>query len=252
MTKEEKQKVITPNEQQTRNLSAWMQAIGEPAKIMLDKTMAKVQSIRDSGCVVYPEQNDILKAFNLVHPDNVKVVILGQDPYHEPNQANGLAFSVPDGARIPPSLRNIFKELSDDIGCPVPQTGNLEPWAEKGVFLLNSVLTVEEHNPNSHNWMDWDIVTSHALYYLLKSDCTSKKPVVYICWGKDADATLCRAIDLSWGVPPTHYIIRSTHPSPFSARKDSKFAPAFLGSKPFSKANKWLTEHGAEPVDWTL
>lgn len=252
MTKEEKQKVITPNEQQTRNLSAWMDAIGEPTKIMLDKTMAKVQSIRDSGYAVYPKQEDVLKAFKLVHPDDVKVVIIGQDPYHEPNQANGLAFSVSDGVRIPPSLRNIFKELSDDIGCPVPQTGNLEPWAEKGVLLLNSVLTVEDHKPNSHNWMDWDIVTSHALYYLLYAGNTYKKPIVYLCWGENAHATMCRAIDIVFGIPPIQHIIRSTHPSPFSARKDSKSAHAFLGSKPFSEANKWLTEHGAEPVDWTL
>lgn len=207
-----------------------------------------VQRLRDSGKEIYPKHEDVFKAFELVNPADVKVVIIGQDPYHEPDQAMGLAFSVPDGTPIPRSLKNIFKELKSDIGCDVPSSGNLTSWAKQGVLLLNTVLTVEAHKANSHKNLGWQAFTSSILEGIIRSE----KPVVFLCWGAQADSTLKIVLDRTYGLYSNQTIIRSTHPSPLSAAKSTTLFPSFVGSKPFSKANSWLEKQGVTPIDWRL
>ena len=185
---------------------------------------------------VYPPASEIYTAFHLTPLEHVKAVILGQDPYHEPGQAEGLAFSVPQGIEIPPSLVNIFQELHDDIGCPIPESGDLRPWAERGVLLLNSVLTVRAHQAFSHAGFGWQEFTDAAI----RAVDTVDRPVVFILWGRSA------AEKASLITNPKRLVIRSPHPSPLSAYR------GFFGSRPFSKANAWLTAQGAEPIDWAL
>ena len=192
---------------------------------------------KQKGVSVYPPGNQIFSAFNLTPFDKVKVVILGQDPYHGPGQAHGLSFSVPDGTRQPPSLQNIFKELQSDLGIPVSQTGgNLSKWAEQGVFLLNAILTVQANNAASHQEKGWEIFTDAVI----KALSNQKEGLVFILWGKFAQSkeTL---IDSS-----KHLIIKSAHPSPFSANY------GFFGSKPFSKTNDYLQSKGKEVIDWKI
>lgn len=185
---------------------------------------------------VYPPASQIYTAFHLTPLENVKAVILGQDPYHEPGQAEGLAFSVPEGVEIPPSLVNIFQELHDDIGCPIPKSGDLRPWAERGVLLLNSVLTVRAHRAFSHAGFGWQSFTDAAI----RAVDTVDRPIVFILWGKSAQ-------DKSMLITnPKRLVIRSPHPSPLSAYR------GFFGSRPFSKANAWLEAQGEEPIDWSL
>ena len=185
---------------------------------------------------VYPKQTEVFNAFRYTDFDNLKVVILGQDPYHGPNQAEGLSFSVSDEVIKPPSLKNIFKELESDLGIPFPVKNSLKPWAKEGVLLLNAVLTVEEHTPTSHKDKGWEIFTDNVISIINKKET----PVVFILWGSYAR----NKKDLITN--PIHYIIESPHPSPFSART------GFFGSKPFSKTNEFLKKQDIEEVNWNI
>jgi len=185
---------------------------------------------------IYPPKNEIFNSLNATSFDNVKVVILGQDPYHEPNQANGLAFSVKKGVRIPPSLVNIYKEAHTDVGISIPNHGDLSSWAKQGVLLLNNVLTVRAHKANSHKGFGWEQFTLNVVKYLNQRE----KPLVFILWGKNAQEKE-QFIDTS-----KHLIIKSVHPSPLSANG------GFFGSKPFSKANKFLKRHDIKAIDWQI
>ena len=185
---------------------------------------------------IYPKQNEVFNAFRYTDFDDVKVVILGQDPYHGPNQAEGLSFSVSNEVLKPPSLKNIFKELESDLGIPFPEDNSLKPWAKQGVLLLNAVLTVEEHKPTSHKDKGWEVFTDNVIKTLNKRE----EPVVFILWGAYARAKK------EYITNPKHYIIESAHPSPFSARN------GFFGSKPFSKTNEFLKKNNIKEIDWRV
>lgn len=185
---------------------------------------------------VYPPQDEIWSAFEHTAFKDVKVVILGQDPYHGQGQAHGLSFSVKPGVRIPPSLRNIFKELNDDIGCEQPSDGTLTKWANQGVMMLNTVLTVRKGDANSHRGKGWEKFTDEVIRKL----SARKEPVIFVLWGKPAQ-TKKQLIDLE-----RHDVIEAPHPSPFSASR------GFFGSKPFSKVNSLLQKRGEEPIDFCL
>lgn len=185
---------------------------------------------------IYPNMKDIFNALNFTAYKDVKVVILGQDPYHGPNQAYGLAFSVQKGVKTPPSLVNIYKELNDDLGCYIPNNGYLKSWADQGVLLLNTVLTVRAHEANSHRKIGWEIFTNKIISLLNER----KEPIVFILWGSPAIAKK-KLITNSH-----HYIITSPHPSPLSAYR------GFFGSKPFSKTNDFLKSINIQPIDWQI
>jgi len=183
---------------------------------------------------VYPPPQHLFRAFDLCPFEKVKVVILGQDPYHGTGQANGLCFAVNEGVTLPPSLQNIYKELESDAGKPVERLGNLERWAEQGVLLLNATLTVRAHLAGSHQGKGWEQFTDAAI----KALSEKRENLVFILWGNYAKAKGAH-IDRT-----KHLVLESAHPSPFSA------ASGFFGSKPFSKANAYLAEHGEKPIDW--
>jgi uracil-DNA glycosylase len=185
---------------------------------------------------IYPKGSDIFSALNKTPLPSVKVVILGQDPYHGPGQAHGLSFSVPDGVRFPPSLQNIFKELHDDLGIPLPKSGNLEKWAKEGVLLLNATLTVRKGEAGSHQGKGWEIFTDRIISIISEL----RAGIIFILWGKFAQEKE-KLIDTS-----KHFILSSPHPSPFSVHR------GFFGSKPFSRANKLLKDNGLMPIDWDL
>ncbi len=185
---------------------------------------------------VYPDMYDIFNALHYTPFNDVKVVILGQDPYHGPNQAHGLSFSVKPGVPLPPSLKNIFTELHNDIGCPFPSSGYLVPWAKQGVLLLNTVLTVRAGQAHSHKGKGWEIFTDRVIEVLNEKP----DPIVYILWGRAAQSKI-KLIDTN-----KHFIIQSTHPSPLSCNR------GFFGSRPFSKTNQLLESAGKEPIDWEL
>lgn len=185
---------------------------------------------------VYPMREQVFNAFAYAEYAQLKVVLIGQDPYYQPGQAHGLCFSVNPGVPFPPSLQNIFKELQSDIACPQPQNGCLIPWAKQGVLLLNSLLTVEEGKPLSHQGIGWESFFEHAM-----QACNAHpQPLVFILWGKNAQAKADLITD------PKHLILKAPHPSPLSAYN------GFFGSKPFSKTNAFLKENGREPIDWCL
>lgn len=186
--------------------------------------------------VVYPDMHDIFNALHYTSYADTKVCILGQDPYHGPGQAHGLSFSVKPGVPPPPSLQNIFKELHDDIGCPIPDHGCLIPWARQGVLLLNTVLTVRAGEPMSHRGKGWERFTDRVIAELNKRE----RPIVFILWGRPAREKKAM-IDTS-----RHFLIESAHPSPLSAHY------GFFGSRPFSRANEFLRRAGMEPIDWAL
>ena len=183
----------------------------------------------------YPPGSLIFNAFNLCPFDKVKVVIIGQDPYHGPGQAHGLSFTVCDGVPFPPSLQNIFKEIQQDLGTPIPLTGNLTRWAEQGVLLLNATLTVREHQPGSHQRHGWEQFTDAAI----KALNAHRDNLVFILWGGYARSK-ASLIDAS-----RHLVLQSAHPSPMSANKGGWF-----GNHHFSRANAYLVEHGQEPINW--
>ena len=185
---------------------------------------------------IFPKSANIFAAFENTPYDKVKVVILGQDPYHGANQAHGLSFSVQDGIPNPPSLQNIFKELKDDMGCPTPKSGNLTAWAKQGVFLLNTVLTVRASEANSHRAQGWENFTDEVI----KTLSFQKEHLVFILWGAPAGAK-ANLIDAQ-----KHLILKAPHPSPLSSYR------GFFGSKPFSKTNEFLTCKGIEPISWCL
>lgn len=185
---------------------------------------------------IYPPKSDILNALQFTDYNDVKVVILGQDPYHGPNQAQGLSFSVKPGVKAPPSLQNIFKELHDDIGCEIPNNGSLVPWAKQGVLLLNTVLTVRQSEPNSHKGKGWETFTDYIIQLINERD----KPVVFVLWGKHAQAKKALITN------DRHLIIEAPHPSPFSAHR------GFFGSKPFSACNAFLRKQGQTEIDWAI
>lgn len=185
---------------------------------------------------IFPAAEDVFNAFHFTPLHEVKVVILGQDPYHNVGQAHGLCFSVKPDVEIPPSLVNIYKELKDDLGCYIPDNGYLEKWAREGVMLLNTVLTVRAHQPNSHQGIGWEEFTNAAIRILNEQD----RPIVYMLWGKPAQS---KASMLS---NPKHLILKAPHPSPLSAHR------GFFGCKHFSKANEFLRENGLEPIDWQI
>lgn len=187
---------------------------------------------------VYPPTNEVMSAFYATSYQNVRVVILGQDPYHGPGQAHGMCFSVKRGVPHPPSLRNIFKELQQDLGCPIPKDGYLMKWAEQGVFLLNTVLTVCQGEANSHKGMGWEQFTDKVIETL----ASREEPIVFVLWGRPAQTK--RAIIEKIG--QHHTILQAPHPSPLSAHR------GFFGSKPFSKINEQLKTWGKEPIDWCL
>ena len=185
---------------------------------------------------VFPPKTKILKALTTTDYNDVKVVILGQDPYHGVGEANGLAFSVSDGIKLPPSLRNIYKELHDDLGIPISNKGNLECWAKEGVLLLNAVLTVEKDKPASHKNVGWETFTDTIIQKLNEKET----PIVFILWGAFARSKK------KYITNPKHLVIESPHPSPFSA------SYGFFGSKPFSRTNNFLIQNHITPIDWTV
>lgn len=185
---------------------------------------------------IFPSGNHIFNAFNSTPFDSVKVVILGQDPYHGAGQAHGLSFSVQHGVKLPPSLQNIFKELTDDIGCPFPKSGDLSPWASEGVLLLNTLLTVRANEPFSHKNRGWERFTDQVIRTLSQQ----REHLVFILWGAPAQKK-ASLIDET-----KHLILKAPHPSPLSSYR------GFFGSKPFSKANAFLAQWGMAPINWNL
>lgn len=186
--------------------------------------------------VIYPASQDVFNAFEFTPLDQVKVVILGQDPYHGEGQAHGLCFSVKHGIDAPPSLVNIYKELNDDLGCFIPNNGYLEKWARQGVMLLNTVLTVRAHQANSHKGIGWETFTDAAISVLNQQD----RPMVFLLWGRPAQ------MKKSLLNNPKHLILEAPHPSPLSAYR------GFFGCRHFSRANAFLQQHGIEPIDWQI
>ena len=187
--------------------------------------------------VVYPPADDIFNALHLTPLSQVKVVILGQDPYHNEHQAHGLSFSVlPEQKELPPSLQNIYKELQDDLGCYLPDNGYLEKWAKQGVLLLNTVLTVRAHQPASHQGKGWEHFTDAIIEAVNAQD----RPIVYMLWGRPAQSKIPMLTN------PKHLILKAPHPSPLSAYR------GFFGCRHFSQANAFLEKNGVSPIDWQI
>lgn len=214
--------------------SSWREFIeSEAEKTYFRKLMNFVDKERETKDI-YPMREEMFSCFRACPLKNVKVVILGQDPYHGPGQAHGMSFSVKPGVALPPSLQNIFKELVDDVGGAMPKSGFLQPWAEQGVLLMNTSWSVERGKPGSHARLGWMEFTDGVLRLLNERDDST----VFILWGAHAQK-VGAAIN-----NPHHLIIKSAHPSPFSASR------GFFGSKPFSQTNDFLIQHGQAPVDW--
>ena len=213
---------------------SWRKHIGAEfdKQYFIDLTSFVRQEYVQTMC--YPPAKMIFNAFNLCPFDQVKVVIIGQDPYHEPGQAHGLCFSVNDGIQFPPSLVNIFKEIENDCGTPVPQSGNLTRWAEQGVLLLNATLTVRAHQAGSHQRRGWEEFTDAAI----KALSADKEHLVFILWGSYAQGKA------SYIDPSKHLVLKSAHPSPLSAYR------GFFGNKHFSRANDYLLQNGETPIQW--
>ncbi|MBD8008544.1 MULTISPECIES: uracil-DNA glycosylase [Acinetobacter] len=203
----------------------------------MDELKAFLLEEKKADKVIYPPNHLIFNALNTTPLDRVKVVIIGQDPYHGPNQAHGLSFSVQKGVALPPSLRNIFHELHSDLGIKIPKHGDLTHWAEQGVLLLNAVLTVEAAQPTSHQKRGWEDFTDHVIDVLNEQ----REHIVFILWGAYAQRKGQR-IDQN-----KHLVLKAAHPSPLSANRGG-----FFGCKVFSKTNNYLKQHGIEPIDWQL
>jgi uracil-DNA glycosylase len=217
--------------------NSWKQVLNEEfTKPYFEQIALHIKTEKSQGKTIYPPGSLIFNAFNTTPFDKVKVVILGQDPYHGPGQAHGLCFSVQNGVPSPPSLVNIFKELNDDIGVPIPNHGILTHWAQQGVFLLNASLTVRAGEPMSHSKIGWAQFTDEVI----KKISAEKKHVVFILWGKFAQE---KKLLIDEG---KHCILKSAHPSPLSAHA------GFLGCKHFSKTNAYLMSKGIDPIDWKL
>lgn len=216
--------------------NAWLTPLsGEFKKDYYKKLFATVKEAYTKG-QVFPPANDIFNAYHYTDLPDVKVVILGQDPYHNVGQAHGLCFSVQKGVEIPPSLVNIYQELHDDVGCEIPSHGCLTDWAKQGVFLLNTVLTVRAHQANSHQGIGWEQFTDATIRVLNDED----RPIVFMLWGRPAQMKQAMLNN------PKHLVLTAPHPSPLSAYR------GFFGCKHFSKANEFLVANGVEPIDWQI
>ena len=217
--------------------ASWKEVLSDEFKKPYFKQIAEhLKTEKKQGKTIYPPGSQIFHAFEATPFDEVKVVVLGQDPYHGPKQAHGLSFSVQKGVPPPPSLINIFKELHEDVGVPIPKHGHLEKWAKQGVLLLNASLTVRAAEPMSHSKLGWEKFTNTVIEKVSEL----KEHVVFVLWGKFAQEKQA-LIDIK-----KHYVIKSAHPSPLSAKN------GFFGSKPFSKINTYLMKHGIDPIDWAL
>ncbi|WP_027084152.1 uracil-DNA glycosylase [Cohnella panacarvi] len=227
---------ITTNLSMTKVHNDWEEILIEEMQQRYYKTlMSKLEAVYAER-TVYPPAHRVFRALELTPYADVKVVILGQDPYHGAGQAHGLSFSVLPGVKLPPSLRNIYKELQDDIGCPPPAHGCLAHWARQGVLLLNSVLTVEEGQANAHRKLGWETFTDKLIGALNERE----RPIAFVLWGKQAQDK-GRYIDRS-----RHLVIEEVHPSPLSAYA------GFFGSRPFTKCNAFLRQHGIPEIDWII
>ncbi|MDB5157097.1 MAG: uracil-DNA glycosylase [Mucilaginibacter sp.] len=219
--------------------ASWLEVLGDEfEKDYMLKLRQFLKEEKQAGKTIYPKGGDIFNAFAKTPFDKVKVVILGQDPYHGPNQAHGLSFSVQRGIPTPPSLQNIYKELATDIpGFIIPKTGDLTEWAEQGVLLLNATLTVQAANAGSHQKKGWERFTDTVI----KTISDKKEGVVFILWGAYAQSKNVLIDETK------HLVIKSTHPSPLAVSRGG-----FFGSKPFSKTNSYLQQHGEKPIDWQI
>ncbi len=217
--------------------ASWKEVLhSEFSKSYFQEIAAFLKIEKAQGKTIYPPGPLIFNAFNTTAFDKVKVVLLGQDPYHGPGQAHGLCFSVLNGIALPPSLQNIYKELHDDVGIPIPKTGNLTRWAEQGVFLLNASLTVRAGDPLSHSKIGWTTFTDAVI----KIISSQKRDVVFLLWGRFAQEKQLLIDETK------HHVLKAAHPSPFSVDK------GFFGCRHFSKTNNFLMKDGLDPIDWNL
>ena len=214
----------------------WLESLQEEFRKPYYKSLYETVQREYRSKTVFPPADDIFNALHYTPLSQVKVVIIGQDPYHEPGQAHGLSFSVQPGVKIPPSLQNIYKELSDDLGLTIPDNGCLTKWAKQGVLLLNTVLTVEAHRANSHAGIGWEEFTDAVIRSVEAQD----RPVVFLLWGSHAGKKASMIHN------PKHLVLKAPHPSPLSAYR------GFFGCKHFSKCNAFLEEQGLAPVDWQI
>ncbi|MCI6165689.1 MAG: uracil-DNA glycosylase [Lachnospira sp.] len=214
----------------------WLDAVSDEFKKPYYRDLFNFVKTEYSRTVVYPPADDIFNAFHFTPLSKVKVLILGQDPYHNEHQAHGLSFSVLPGEEAPPSLQNIYKELHDDCGCYIPNNGYLKKWADQGVLLLNTVLTVRAHQANSHQGHGWEQFTDAVINAVNAQD----RPIVYMLWGRPAQSKIPMLNN------PKHLILKAPHPSPLSAYR------GFFGCKHFSQANDFLIKNGIEPIDWQI
>lgn len=217
--------------------ASWQQVLDDELNApYMQQLRAFLRAEKHAGKVIYPAGADMFNAFNHTPFDHVRVVIIGQDPYHGPSQAHGLSFSVPDGVKVPPSLVNIFKELQQDVGCSLSGSGNLTPWAKQGVLLLNATLSVEQGKAGSHQKQGWETFTDAAITQLNER----KQGLVFMLWGSYAQKKGA-VIDAN-----KHLVLRSVHPSPLSAHR------GFFGTRPFSTANQYLQNQGLVPINWQI
>lgn len=214
----------------------WLEALQDEFRKPYYKKLFQTVNEEYKTKQIFPPADDIFNAFHLTPLHKVKVVILGQDPYHGDGQAHGLCFSVRPGVQVPPSLQNIYQELHDDLGCTIPDHGCLVKWAKQGVLLLNTVLTVRAHQANSHKGIGWEEFTDAAIRKLNEQD----RPIVFILWGRPAQMKKAMLHN------PKHLILEAPHPSPLSAYR------GFFGSRPCSQANRFLEVQGIEPIDWQI
>ena len=214
----------------------WLEVVGNEFKKPYYKELYQFVKEEYNKYIIYPPSDDVFNAFHFTPLGKVKVVIIGQDPYHNINQAHGLCFSVKPEVEIPPSLVNIYKELEDDLGCPIPNNGYLKKWADQGVLMLNTVLTVRAHQAASHQGKGWEQFTDAVITAVNEQD----RPIVFVLWGRPAQMKKKMLTN------PNHLILEAPHPSPLSAYR------GFFGSKPFSKTNQFLQNHGIEPIDWQI
>ncbi len=240
----------------TENVNAWLEAAPDTVRETTQRLLDQVAGMRDAQ-TIYPPQDDILNALAFTAPQDVRVVILGQDPYHGPGQAMGLSFSVPKGCKLPPSLRNMYKEMAADLGCAVPENGDLTSWAEQGVLLLNTTLTVREHAAASHAKLGWQVLTT----YVVRRCLELPQPIVFLTWGKHAIDLVGKArasVAATQAAVPAagantlanKHVLASTHPSPLSANRATATLPAFMGSRPYSQVNRLLEQAGEQPITW--
>lgn len=214
----------------------WLEPLSAEFNKPYYKELYKFVKEEYSKTVIYPPSDEIFNAFHFTPLSEVKVLLLGQDPYHNVNQAHGLSFSVKPGEDIPPSLQNIYKELNSDLGCYIPNNGYLEKWAKQGILLLNTVLTVRAHDANSHQGKGWEQFTDAVINAVNAQD----RPIVYLLWGSHAQKKAAMLNN------PKHLVLKAPHPSPLSVYR------GFYGCKHFSKCNDFLKANGIEPIDWQI